>query len=94
MPTEPWLGSPSRRRTIVVGAGKRAEQLVRDAHQVGARSLNVVGLLDLDGSRKGQTLGGVQVIGTVDELPSVAERLHVELGIIALEPGDTPKCAG
>ncbi len=81
--------TPGGRRTIVVGAGERAEQLVREIRRAEGQSLNVVGLVDLDGSRKGRTLRGVRVFGTVDELPAVAERLHADFAILALEPNDS-----
>ncbi|HYF39123.1 MAG TPA: nucleoside-diphosphate sugar epimerase/dehydratase [Gemmatimonadales bacterium] len=81
--------TPSGRRTIVVGAGERAEQLLREARRAEAHALNVVALVDLDGSREGRTIRGVRVVGRVDELPELAERLRAEFAIIALEPADS-----
>jgi FlaA1/EpsC-like NDP-sugar epimerase len=83
--------TPLGRRTIVVGAGERAEQLVREARRAEGYALNVVGLVDLDGTRTGRTIRGVRVYGTVEELPALAERLHAEFAIIALEPADSPE---
>ena len=81
--------TPMGRRTIVVGAGERAEQLLREVRRAEGHALNVVGLVDLDGTREGRTIRGVRVFGTVDDLPALAERLHAEFAIIALEPGDS-----
>ncbi|HZB27098.1 MAG TPA: nucleoside-diphosphate sugar epimerase/dehydratase, partial [Gemmatimonadales bacterium] len=81
--------TPLGRRTIVVGAGERAEQLLREARRAEEHALNVVALVDLDGSRQGRTIRGVRVVGTVDDLPEVAERLHAEFAIIALEQADS-----
>jgi FlaA1/EpsC-like NDP-sugar epimerase len=77
------------RCTIVIGAGERAEQLLREARRAECPALNVVALADLDDSRKGRTIRGIRVCGTVDDLPTLAERLHAEFAIIALEPGDS-----
>ena len=74
------------RRTIVVGAGERAGQLLRDGSLTVGRQLDVVGIVDLDGARQGQKICGVQVCGTVGDLPAVASRLHAEFAVIALEP--------
>jgi FlaA1/EpsC-like NDP-sugar epimerase len=83
--------TPLGRRTIVVGAGERAEQLLREARRTEEHALNVVALVDLDGSRQGRTIRGVRVVGTVDDLPEVAQRLQAEFAIIALEQGDSPE---
>jgi FlaA1/EpsC-like NDP-sugar epimerase len=83
--------TPLGRRTIVVGAGERAEQLLREARRAEGHALNVVGLVDLDGTRQGRTIRGVRVLGTVENLPALAERLHADFAIIALEPGDSPE---
>jgi FlaA1/EpsC-like NDP-sugar epimerase len=80
--------TPRGRRTLVIGAGERAEQLLREARRAEAHDVNVVGLVDLDGSRQGRTIRGVRVFGTVEDLPSIAKRLHAEFAIIALEQGD------
>ena len=81
--------TPLGRRTIVVGAGERAEQLLREARRAVGHTLNVVGLVDLDGAHQGRTIRGVRVFGTVDDLPALTERLHAEFAIIALEPGSS-----
>jgi len=81
--------TPLGRRTIVVGAGERAEQLLREARRAVGQPLNVVALVDLDGTRLGRTIRGVRVAGTVDELSTLASRLHAEFAVIALEPGNS-----
>jgi FlaA1/EpsC-like NDP-sugar epimerase len=81
--------TPLGRRTIVVGAGERTEQLLREARRAETHALNVVGLVDLDGTRQGRTIRGVRVYGTVNDLPVLAKRLHADFAIIALEPGNS-----
>jgi FlaA1/EpsC-like NDP-sugar epimerase len=83
--------TPLGRRTIVVGAGERAEQLLREARRAEGHTLNVVALVDLDGTRQGRTIRGVRVLGTVDDLAALTDRLHAEFAIIALEPADSSK---
>jgi FlaA1/EpsC-like NDP-sugar epimerase len=85
------FATPRGRRTLVVGSGERAEQLLREARRAEAHALNVVGLVDLDGAGLGRTIRGVRVVGTVDDLPLLTPRLRAEFAIIALEAGELPE---
>jgi FlaA1/EpsC-like NDP-sugar epimerase len=82
------FATPRGRRTLIIGAGERAEQVLREARRAEMCALHPVGLVDLDGARQGRTIRGVRVVGTVDELPKVSEKLRAEFAIIALEPGE------
>ncbi|MEO5697083.1 MAG: nucleoside-diphosphate sugar epimerase/dehydratase [Burkholderiaceae bacterium] len=73
------------RRAIVMGAGEAAKLLLASIHQQG---WIVLGLLDDDPAKRGARIGGVPVLGTLDDVgrPDVhAEATHV---IVAL-PGTT-----
>jgi FlaA1/EpsC-like NDP-sugar epimerase len=87
----PPIATPRGRRTLVVGSGERAEQLLREAGRAEMDALNVVGLVGLDGAGLGRTIGGVRVVGTIDDLPKVAQRLRAEFAIIALGAGELPQ---
>jgi FlaA1/EpsC-like NDP-sugar epimerase len=86
----PFL-APRGRPTLVIGAGERAEQLLREIRRESRHALHAVGLVDMSGTRRGRAIGGVRVRGTVDELPTLAKRLGVEFAIIALEPDEMPE---
>ena len=79
---------PRGRRTLIIGVGARAEQVLREARRAELCTLNPVGLIGLDGTRRDSTIHGVPVVGTVDELPAVSARLKADVAIIALEPSD------
>jgi FlaA1/EpsC-like NDP-sugar epimerase len=81
--------TPRGRRTLVVGAGERAEQLLREARRAVEHALNVVALVDVDGARQGRSIRGVRVLGTVDDLPTLCQRLRAEFAIIALDPAES-----
>ena len=83
-------GTPRGRRTLVVGSRDRAEQFLREARRGEIDALNVVGLVDL-AAGLGRTSRGVRVVGTVDDLPKVAQRLRAEFAIIALDAADLPQ---
>ena len=80
--------TPRGRRTLVIGAGERAEQVLREARRAEMCALHPVGLVDLNGTRQGRTIRGVRVVGTVDDLPALCTTLKAEFAIIALEPGE------
>ena len=82
------FNKPRGRRTLIIGAGARAEQVLHEARRAQICILNPVGLIGLDGTRRDSTIHGVPVVGTVDELPAVSARLKADVAIIALEPGE------
>ena len=82
------FATPRGRRTLIIGAGERAEQVLRETRRADISAVHPVGLIDLNGSRQGRTIRGVRVVGTIEDLPAVAARLKAEFAIIALEPGE------
>jgi FlaA1/EpsC-like NDP-sugar epimerase len=82
--------TPRGRRTVVIGVGERAEQVLREARRAETCGLHVVGLVDVSGTRQGRSIGGVRVVGTVDDLPSLAQQLPAEFAVIALDSGEQP----
>jgi FlaA1/EpsC-like NDP-sugar epimerase len=80
--------TPVGRRTLVVGCGERAEQLLREIRRADARALNVVALVGVDNARQGRTIRGVRVLGTVADLPALTQRVRAEFAIIALDPDE------
>jgi len=69
---------------LVLGAGDAAVGLVKEL----ARSVQwrVVGLLDDDPAKLGLTLHGFKVLGRINELPAIAEKMGVAHAIIAMNP--------
>ncbi len=82
------FATPRGRRTVIIGAGERAEQVLREARRAEMCALYPVGLVDLTGARQGRTIRGVRVVGTVENLPQLSQELRAEFAIIALEPGE------
>ncbi len=78
-----------RKRLIIVGAGDTGEALMREILQSRKLAYDVVAFLDDDPSKRGAYIHGVPVLGGVEELPVVAERLQVDEVIVA-----TPSATG
>ncbi len=67
---------------VVLGAGDAAVSLLKELSR--SPDWRVVGLLDDDGTKSGRLLQGVRVMGGLEELPKVAQRLKVRHAIIAM----------
>ena len=74
--------SVDAKRVLVLGAGRTAETLLRDLRSDGRYV--PVGLLDDQRVLKGVKLQGVPVLGTVDELPYIAQETAPNLIVIAM----------
>ena len=84
----PWR-RPRGKRTIVIGAGEAAEQLLRQAQHDGEEEMHPVALVDDDPRKLRMRLHGVPVLGTTDDLPALAAGHRAEMLVIA-----TPSASG
>lgn len=74
------------KRVVIIGAGNAAARLLTSLGR--SEEWLVVGLLDDDPVKQGREIHGVKVIGNLEDLPRLAERLGIEQAIIAL-PGQS-----
>ena len=58
-----------RQKAIIVGAGSAGDLLLRDIRRSPEKRIRVVGFVDDSPHKKGFTLGGKAVLGTIDDLP-------------------------
>jgi FlaA1/EpsC-like NDP-sugar epimerase len=72
------------RNTIIVGAGRTGEMILRDIEQRGHTDFNPVGLLDDDNIKVGGYIHGIKVLGTTSLLKEVIAKYHAEALIIAI----------
>jgi FlaA1/EpsC-like NDP-sugar epimerase len=68
-------------RVLVIGAGDAGELIVRDLRRKGHRP---IGFVDDDPSKKGQTIQGIKVMGTRDDLPRIVAIEHPDQALIAI----------
>ena len=71
-------------RTVIVGAGSAGDLLMRDLRRCPAHDYFVIGFLDDDPNKLGTWLGGRPVLGAIEDLPEVIEKLHVEMVLLAI----------
>jgi FlaA1/EpsC-like NDP-sugar epimerase len=79
-------GHSSNVRTLILGAGRAGEALVRDLRRVG--TYQPVGFLDDAAVLRGSKVQGVPVLGTVQELSEIARETAAKLLVIAMPSAD------
>ena len=72
------------KRLLILGAGVFGEKIYREIRDNASLRYNVVGFLDDDRSKVGRLLHGVPVLGTIEELKNIVQKMKVEEGLIAI----------
>jgi FlaA1/EpsC-like NDP-sugar epimerase len=70
--------------TLIVGAGRAGNLIVREIKSNAALGYNPVGFVDDNPSKKGISMQGVKVLGTTDRLPELIEKFEVSRILIAI----------
>jgi len=81
MRLEPAAG----RRTLLVGAGSGAEQLLRQTQHNRGHDLTIVGIVDDDPSTHTQLLHGAPVLGSTRDMARLVARFRIELVVITVQ---------
>jgi FlaA1/EpsC-like NDP-sugar epimerase len=83
-------GQGHGRRALIVGAGDAGEMLLREIDRSLELNYEVVGFIDDDPHKQGIRIHGIEVLGTLDELPGLLRAKGVQELLIAI-PSATPK---
>lgn len=87
--SQPRSGSTAA-RALILGAGDAGEQLLRQLQHDARYGITVVGLVDDDQAKRGRTLHGVPVVGTVADLRQVAAIHQATVALVAV-PSISPE---
>jgi FlaA1/EpsC-like NDP-sugar epimerase len=74
----------TRRRVLIIGAGRRGAALAREIHRRSREGLRLVGFLDDDPAKRHQLVVGAPVLGTSADGPEIVVRERVDEAIIAI----------
>ena len=74
-------------RTLVIGTGTVAEGLLRDVRRGAVRTLQIVGIIDLDPRHKGSLINGYPVLGGLADLGRIVHETSAKQVVIALDGG-------
>ncbi|HET8649306.1 MAG TPA: nucleoside-diphosphate sugar epimerase/dehydratase, partial [Gemmatimonadales bacterium] len=100
----PTTGRPQRRRgdrrraarrnALIIGAGHAGEMVARELRRSSHLDLELVGFLDDDPEKQRRVLGGLPVLGRLDQLAGIVARYHVAKVIIAMPTAPGPVIRG
>lgn len=71
-------------RTLIVGAGNAAEQIIRDSKRQFDNSFEIVGLVDDTKDKQRRTIHGIKVLGDTYEIPRIVKEKNVKQVFIAI----------
>jgi len=74
----------SRERVLIVGAGDAGEKLIREIKDNEGLKYDVAGIIDDDRRKRKQTIHGVSVLGSVDDVKKISEKEEIDEIIIAI----------
>ena len=77
-------GSGARTRALIIGAGSAGDLLLRDLQRSTEHSYEVVGFVDDDAVKRGMSIGGRPVLGSIADIPSFAARKGVDELLFAI----------
>jgi FlaA1/EpsC-like NDP-sugar epimerase len=72
------------RRVLIAGAGDAGEMVVREMASTRHLSLQPVGFVDDDRSKTGMAIHGVRVLGTLEAIPALVKKYHIQEVFIAM----------
>jgi len=73
-----------KERTLIVGAGRAGEQILRNIFNSVTKIYNPIGFVDDDPTKKGILIHGLRVFGRIEDIANVAKKEKIEGIIIAL----------
>ena len=82
--------SGERERVLVVGAGRHGRSVVRELRETGAR---VVGFVDDNPALRRRRIGGVTVVGALDEIGTVLDTSHPDEVLVTIPDADADRLA-
>lgn len=79
-----FQGQEKKERTLIVGAGRAGEQLLRNILSSKTAIFLPAGFIDDDPGKQGILIHGIKVLGKIEDIPQIAARENIEGMIIAL----------
>jgi len=72
------------KRLLIIGAGDAGEALLREIHRMAVVEYEVIGFVDDDTIKQGIDIHGIQVLGSVQQLPEICKERNIEEIAIAM----------
>ncbi len=80
---EYMFSEPPVKRILIIGAGDTGEMIVREMKNNHLFSYEAIGFIDDDKYKKGLTIHGIPILGTINKLPEIIEKTQPDEILIA-----------
>ncbi len=77
-------GNKGQEKTLIVGAGQAGEEILRSIKSSKESHFSPIGFVDDNLSKQGVSIHGLQVLGKIEDIPTLVEKKKVESLVIAL----------
>jgi FlaA1/EpsC-like NDP-sugar epimerase len=71
-------------KVLIIGAGDAGEKILREIMDNNALHYDVIGFVDDDMEKQGQTIHGIRVLGAVERLPKIIKKENIQQILIAV----------
>lgn len=78
------MGQSKMRRAFIIGAGDAGEMLLREINRTLFDTYEIVGFVDDDPRKQGRRIHGVEVVGTIGDLPELCRAKGIDELLIAI----------
>ncbi len=72
------------RRVLLIGTGDVASSIIHELNKNPDKDINIICAVDISTSRKGRSIMGVEILGTIDDIPELVERCEIETILYAM----------
>ncbi len=72
------------RRVLLIGTGDVASSLIHELNKKSDKDMNIICAVDEHHSRVGRSIMGIEILGTIEEIPELVERCEIETILFAL----------
>lgn len=81
-------GSKQARRTLLIGAGDAASTLLHEQFKNPNPEMNIICCVDDAPEKQGRYIMGIQIMGTIEDIPELVERCGIETILLAIPTMD------
>jgi len=83
----------NRRNVLLIGSRSRAQEILERMQREGEISYHIQGCLEIDSHLVGQTVGGIPIVGTVDQYREIMSRFPSDEVVVAMPMDLIPNLA-
>ncbi len=73
-----------QRRVLLIGTGDVASSIIHELNKNPNNDINIICAVDINAYRKGRSIMGVEILGTIEDIPELVERCEIETILYAM----------